>query len=152
MARACIMNVNDHGVLLAEYLKASGRIERWESKDAWICFEFGGELTITFDDWLEVYPRKENLTYPPLREKAREWFKKEIQVPMVKTLRGGGVSEFIPGERITVKSTEKTATICVRVTLEEKERIETEARKLGVTVSDLIRNTVIYQLTAQERK
>lgn len=136
MARACIDNTGGHGIALAERLKSKNRIDRLELvRDDLVCVEFTDAMTITLEDYLSVNPSGS----PGLLEKR---FRQEVQLPMVKTLRGGELVEFVPGKRITVKNSEKTETVCVRLTREEKKRLEEEASKLGVSVSDYIRAKV----------
>lgn len=145
MTRACIVNVNDYGLLIAEYLKANGRIVSWRyANNARICMDFDKELTISFQDYLEVHPLKDYIKRSEGRIKMeKNDFNRRIITEIVRTLQGGEITEYIPGERITIKPTEKTVTICFRVTHEEKQRIEGEAKGMGTTVSDYIRSKIL---------
>ena len=144
MGRACVANVNDRGYLLLEYLKTQGRILEYEwGPDARICFEFRGEIEISFKDYMEIHPFKSHIIVSKGREKLeRESFNKWILLEIVKTIQGGEVIEFTPGEKIRLKDTEKTEIVCVRVSEEEKEILEREAKELGVTVSQLVRSKI----------
>ena len=144
MGRACVTNVNNRGHLLVEYLKSMGKIQGYEwGSDARICFEFKGEIEITFQDYLEILPNVSVVRVSKGREKIeRESFNKWILLEIIKTIQGGEVVEFTPGEKIRLKDTEKTEIVCLRVSEEEKEKLEREARELGVSVSELVRSKI----------
>ncbi|MEM3399200.1 MAG: hypothetical protein QXQ84_09155 [Nitrososphaerota archaeon] len=144
MGRGCIVNVNNRGIPLIEYLKSMGKIQGYtQEKDYKICFEFKGELEITFQDYLQILPNVSVIRVSRGREKIeRESFNKWILLEIVKTIQGGEVLEYIPGEKIRLRDTEKTEIVCVRLSQEEKERLERESRELGVTVSELVRSKI----------
>ncbi|MEM1693827.1 MAG: DUF6290 family protein [Ignisphaera sp.] len=144
MGRACIININNLGELIAEYLKSQGRVQDVEWGDGpIICLEFKDTLTITFDDLLEVHPLRRRIMQSRAHEEmARDLFNKYIQTEIIKTLRGGEVVEYVPREKITIRDTEKTAIISVRLTEHEKEALERLAKEMGVTVSEVVRRLV----------
>lgn len=144
VATACIVNVNNIGVLLAEHLKSRGLIEHYEvTNNARVCMEFNGVLTIAFEDYMTVHPLRDHIEVSEAKlQREENAFNRWIQSEIIRTLRGGEVIEYIPRVKIAVKSTEKTEIICVRVTAEEKKRIEEEAETLGLTLSELIRSKI----------
>ncbi|MEM1533256.1 MAG: hypothetical protein QXE63_05610 [Zestosphaera sp.] len=145
MGRACITNVNDRGFAFLEFLKSMGKVLGYEfGKDAKLCFEFTGELEVSFSNYLEIHPHKTNI----LRHKAREdmernSFNKWILIEIIKSLKGGEVVEYIPGDKVRIRDTEKTEIVCIRVSKEEKEKLEKEANELGKTLSELIRSRAL---------
>ena len=144
MGRGCIVNVNNRGISLVEYLKSMGKIQGYEwGSDARICFEFKGEIEISFNDYLEILPNVSIIRVSKGREKIeRESFNRWILLEIIKSIQGGEVVEYTPGEKIRLKDTEKTEIVCVRLSQEEKEKLERESRELGVSLSELIRSKI----------
>jgi len=105
--QTCILNVNEYGRLLLEYLKAFGRVKELWIDDGKICFSFEGELEVSFEDYLEVHPFKEQImkfkgTY--FEKLKRDSFNRHIQVEIIRSLRNGEVVRYIPGRLIKVKA------------------------------------------------
>ncbi|MEM1644092.1 MAG: hypothetical protein QW088_07475 [Desulfurococcaceae archaeon] len=106
-SQTCILNVNEYGRLLLEYLKAFGRVKELWIDDGKICFSFEGELEVSFEDYLEVHPFKEQImkfkgTY--FEKLKRDSFNRHIQVEIIRSLRNGEVVRYIPGRLIKVKA------------------------------------------------
>jgi len=139
MARACIINVNDRGKMMLEKLMAEGRIKNYKfAGNAMWCFEFDGVLEISIDDYLFTY-KDTMLEKKIILNTAYEQFKKYIVLAIARTLRGGAL-EDMSDTYIIIRSTEKTETICFRVTPTEKKMLEEAAREQGKTISDYIRS------------
>lgn len=139
--KAYILNINDRGKLLLEYLKSKGCIESITFEGTKIWFEFKGEVTITFNDYLEVHPRKtkvERFKGTMIEKLEKETFNRYVQIPIIKSIQGDVVN-YIPGEEIRIKDAEKTEFLSIRVTREEKEQLEKMAQELGTSISDIIR-------------
>ena len=105
--QTCILNVNEYGKLLLEYLKTFGKINETWYDDGKICFSFNGELEVTFDDYLEVHPLKEQIIRfrgTHFEQLKRNSFNKHIQMEMVRNLRNGEVVRYVPGRLIKVKA------------------------------------------------
>lgn len=140
MGSACIVNANNRGITLAEYLKTQGKIESYIDRGYIVCFEFKGELEISFEDYLQILPNPSIVRGSKGREHLeRESFNKWVLLEVMRTLRGGEVIEYIPGEKIKVIDREKTEVVCVRVTPEVREKLEKESQELGVSISALLR-------------
>lgn len=145
MARACVLNIWDRGRLLLEKLRAEGRIVSIEpvAGQPLYCFEFTGVLEIDLQDYIEVSPPH---TYQneTMLEMLREQFKKAVVLTVASTLRNGVIEEFTE-THITIRDTEKTEIVAFRVSREEKRRLEEEAEKQGLTLSDYIRSKLFPQ-------
>lgn len=140
MAKACVLNIWDRGRLLLEKLRAEGRIVSIEPVmgQPLYCFTFTGTLEINLQDYMDVSPPH---TYQneTMLGFLKDEFKKAIVLTIAKTLEGGVIEEFTE-TRIVVKDTEKTEIVAFRVSKEERRKLEEEAKKQGLTISDYIRS------------
>ena len=138
MARACIENMNNWMPAFLEKLRTDGKIVKWEwAGGPRMCFEFNGHLEIDISDMHDAVPDfvlKSELHYKQLIS----IFKKHVILMIINTLQGGVIHGFTD-TYIELESTERTRTICFRVTEKEKEKLEQEAREQGLSLSDYIR-------------
>jgi len=144
----CIPNY-ENAVAMIEYLKSKGSIVGVSYRKDMICIDFTGEVEVTFDDYLQTVPyltKHYVERLPSHRDREMSWFNSKYLLYIMKTLRGGEVVEYVPGEKIRIKDTEKTEFIGVRLSREEKEQLESLVARLGTTVSDLVRSLIKEKL------
>lgn len=142
MARACIVNVYNRGKLLLDKLLVEGRIDIYEfMNDSRICFEFSKKLRIDIEDYKKVVPQHLYRNEAMLRMFIED-FKKYIVLPILNTVSGARIVSF-DEKHVELEPTTRTVTICFRVSREEKERLEEEAKRAGKTLSDYIREKLL---------
>jgi len=58
LARACLVDVGDRGRVMLERLAVEGRIASfwWVEGSPVLCFEFAGELSVGFEDYIDGVP------------------------------------------------------------------------------------------------
>jgi len=139
MAKACIVNINRWGEALLAKLKTEGRIEDYwqvEGTPTW-CFNFNKELEIDLADWLEVTPDYAHNTDGKLSIIVDQ-FKRYIVLSILRTVKGAEVMAFSPTHLVLVPA-EKEARVCIRLTPEQKQQLEQQAQKEGLSLSEYIR-------------
>jgi len=139
LARACLVNVDDRGRLMLERLAAEGRVVRFwqvEGSARW-CFEFSGELSIGFEDYIAGVPEAV-LQKKTVMDALRGEFRRFVVNEILRTVSGARVVE-VTDYHITLEETERTEVICVRVTPAEKDRLRREASERGLSLSEYLR-------------
>lgn len=140
VGRTCMLNVNNLARKYAEILLAEGKITTFEHVDVNICVEFDRELVIDYNDFKRVL----KVSSESVHELWKDLFFKQIILRAIETRENAIVKE-VTKTRLVLESTEKTETICIRVTPLEKEALEREAKQQGITVSELIRSRVLQE-------
>lgn len=124
---------------LAEYLKTKYDLEIFQSTldgGQRILVDFTGTIEITIDDFKQVY--KEMYGHLPSLEILLREFG-TLQQSIIDNLSSARVIEHKLHERTVIEDVVKAVSICVRVTYEEKKRLEQEALKNNMSLSDYIR-------------
>lgn len=146
MGETCILNVSSISLPFLEYLKSKGKISEISPWREYLCFEFEGEIEISIDDYIRSHPRRQDflryMKYESFGTVERDVFNKNILLPMIKHLSGGEVVEYVPGEKIRLRDTEKTEYIGLRISKEEKKILEKVSEKLGVSISEFVRMVI----------
>ncbi len=140
MAIACIKNWNGYGLGLAKRLIATNRIEKYWSVDKKdVCFEFRDRLTISLDDLYKVLPP--NNLVPA--EAVEEVFKSMVVSRAIETLKGGEIIDY-SSRRVVLQDTTKNETICIRLSIAEKEELIKKATELNTTISEYVRKSYFH--------
>jgi len=142
MAKACIVNVNNRGVLLLEKLKIEGRIDDYYAIAGTprLCFRYSKRLEITLDDYLSLESKNK------LRNVMKyilEEFKEYVIKQIILTLEDGRIVDLdVDKGRIVVEAGGRNIVVCFKVNETEKKALEEEAEKNRVSISEYIRSKV----------
>ncbi|UNQ73654.1 hypothetical protein [Infirmifilum sp. NZ] len=86
-----------------------------------LCFEFAGELSVGFEDYIDGVPES-MLSKKAVVDALRDEFRRHVVIKILRTLSGARVVD-VTDYHIVLEQTERTEIICVRVTPAEKERL-----------------------------
>lgn len=139
MAKACLVNVNGYGEAMLAKMKSEGRIDEYwhvEGSATW-CFTFSKPLEIDIEDYMEVAPDYVHNTNGKFKI-FLDQFKRHVILAIVRSVKGAEIEELTQ-THITLRPTEKEARVCLRMTPEQKQQLEEEAKREGLSLSEYIR-------------
>lgn len=136
MGSVCIKAAGNKIFTYVEYIRANNsNIIDAKTREADICIEFASSLVLSYEDYKKVNLISDLQDYI---EKQR--FLDLVIRPAIASARGARLTKFdVDNLVIEFTDVKKTEVVHVRVTPDEKRKLEEEARKHGITISDYIR-------------